>query len=148
MKNPNEKRSATSCFSIQQKIHFQMLSLLLSTRGRQSSCIEVYDSCVEAAFSLLATRGRLLWLHRSLSKLLLGAVGTQTGSLQMTWFCWFLQNKNLLQHRADQLWWGWEFVVVWLLLLGAPGLSGLLHGGTWSHLLPVLLRRGPQGWSQ
>jgi len=34
--------------------------------GDSSGCIEVYASCVKAAFSLLTTRGRLLWLYRSL----------------------------------------------------------------------------------
>jgi len=33
--------------------------------GDSSGCIEVYASCVNAAFSLLTTRG-LLWLYRSL----------------------------------------------------------------------------------
>jgi len=32
-----------------------------------SGCIEVCASCVRAAFSVLSTRGRLLWLYRSLS---------------------------------------------------------------------------------
>jgi len=35
--------------------------------GDISGCIEVYASCVEAALSLLTTRGRLLWLYRSLT---------------------------------------------------------------------------------
>jgi len=35
-------------------------------RGDPSGCIEVYTSCVKAAFSLLTTRGRLLCLYRSL----------------------------------------------------------------------------------
>jgi len=34
--------------------------------GDFSGCIEVYTSCVKAALSLLTTRGRLLWLYRSL----------------------------------------------------------------------------------
>jgi len=34
--------------------------------GDSSGCIEVYAPCVKAAFSLPATRGRLLWLYRSL----------------------------------------------------------------------------------
>jgi len=34
--------------------------------GDSSGCIEVYASCLKAAFSLLTTRGRLLWLYRSI----------------------------------------------------------------------------------
>jgi len=41
---------------------------LLTTRagGHSSGCIEVYALRVEAALSLLTTRGRLLWLYRNL----------------------------------------------------------------------------------
>uniref|UniRef100_A0A8C2ZT86 Solute carrier family 22 member 5 n=1 Tax=Cyclopterus lumpus TaxID=8103 RepID=A0A8C2ZT86_CYCLU len=41
-------------------------SLCWPLGGDSSGCIEVYVSCVKAAFSLLTTRGRLLWLYRSL----------------------------------------------------------------------------------
>jgi len=34
--------------------------------GDSSGCTEVNASCVKAAFSLMTTRGRLLWLYRSL----------------------------------------------------------------------------------
>jgi len=40
--------------------------VLRRSRGWSSGCIEVYALCVKAAFSLLPTRGRLLWLYRSL----------------------------------------------------------------------------------
>jgi len=36
------------------------------TDGDSSGCIEVYALCVKAVFSLLTTRGRRLWLYRSL----------------------------------------------------------------------------------
>jgi len=38
----------------------------LSSVSGTCGCIEISASCVEAAFSLLTTRGRLLWLYRSL----------------------------------------------------------------------------------
>jgi len=41
-------------------------SALSSLGGDSSACIEVYVSCVKAAFSQLTTRGRLFWLYRSL----------------------------------------------------------------------------------
>jgi len=35
-------------------------------KEEMSDSIEVYTSCVKAAFFLLTTRGRLLWLYRSI----------------------------------------------------------------------------------
>jgi len=42
--------------------------------GETSGCIEVYASCVRAAFSLLTTRGRRLWLYRSLCFMCLSCI--------------------------------------------------------------------------
>uniref|UniRef100_A0A8C2ZT45 Bromo domain-containing protein n=1 Tax=Cyclopterus lumpus TaxID=8103 RepID=A0A8C2ZT45_CYCLU len=44
----------------------RLISSARPSDWKQSGCIEVYASCVKAAFSLLTTRGRLLWLYRSL----------------------------------------------------------------------------------
>jgi len=67
---PNEVKQDPSCVQVQadtgELSFFTRMNLTPELVPGGNLLSEVFTSCVEAAFSILTTRGRLLWLYSSL----------------------------------------------------------------------------------